>query len=129
MSQSDVKLQAISAQLKKGVAPQREIVRSFLLWFHAERRGFRVVRRIRFKLKKYGIATAPDFEYTYIDGYVRFIQAPPDDDPTAAQSGTATADPTYRLARLDSANKPPVSVKPDSTLQQAVTLMLTNGFS
>ncbi|MFZ0963430.1 MAG: CBS domain-containing protein [Terriglobia bacterium] len=129
MSQSDDKLQAISAQLKKGVAPQRETVRSFLLWFHAERRGFRVVRRIRFKLKKYGIATSPDFEYTYIDGYVGFIPAPPEDDPSAAQAGTATADPTYRLARLDSANKPPVPVKPDATLQQAVTLMLTNDFS
>jgi CBS domain-containing protein len=129
MSQSDDKLQAISAQIKKGVAPQRETVRSFLLWFHAERRGFRVVRRIRFKLKKYGIATSPDFEYTYIDGYVGFIPAPPEDDPSAAHAGTATADPTYRLARLDSANKPPVSVKPDATLQQAATLMLTNDFS
>jgi CBS domain-containing protein len=129
MSQSDDKLQAIGAQLKKGVAPQRETVRSFLLWFNAERRGLRVVRRIRFKLKKYGITTSPDFEYTYIDGYVRFIQAPADDDSTAVQSGIAAADPTYRLARLDSANKPPVFVKPDSTLQQAVTLMLTNDFS
>ena len=38
-------------------------------------------------------------------------------------------DPTYRIGRLQSANKPPVSVKPDAELQQAVTLMMTNDYS
>ena len=46
-----------------------------------------------------------------------------------AEVNTAAADPTYRLARLESANKAPLSVTPDATLQQAVTLMLTNDFS
>jgi CBS domain-containing protein len=44
-------------------------------------------------------------------------------------SGTAAADPTFRIGRLDAANKVPISVKPDATLQQAVTIMLTNDFS
>jgi CBS domain-containing protein len=129
MSYADDKLQAINAQLKKGVAPQKETVRTFLAWFGAERRGFRVVSRIRRKLDKFGIATSPNFEYGYIDGYIGFVQAPPESDQMAAEPGNASADPTYRLGRLESANKPPVSVKPDATLQQAVTLMLTNDFS
>lgn len=129
MSQSDEKLKAIAGQLKKGVVPQKETVRSFLLWFGSERRGYRVVRHIRWKLKKFGVATSPDFEYTYIDGYVGFVSAPTEGDPTTADLATAQIDPTYRISRLESANKEPVSVKPDSTLQQAVTQMLTNDFS
>ncbi|RPH75955.1 MAG: CBS domain-containing protein [Nitrospiraceae bacterium] len=129
MSQSDEKLEAIRAQLKKGVAPQKETVRSFLLWFGAERRGYRVVRQIRYRLKKFGLATSPDFEYSYIDGYIGFVHAPSEEDSKATEVGTTAADPTYRLARLESANKPPVSVKPDATLEQAITLMLTSDFS
>ncbi len=129
MSQSDIKLQTIKAQLRKGVAPQQETVRAFLLWFGAERRGFRVVHDIRLKLKKFGLTTFPDFESAYIDGYIKFKQTPHENNQTAVESGTASADPTYRLARLESANKPPVYAKPDETLQQAVTRMLTNDFS
>ena len=39
------------------------------------------------------------------------------------------ADPTYRIGRLDVANRPPVSVTPDSTARQAVTIMLQRDFS
>ena len=129
MSQSDEKLKAVVAQLKKGVAPQKETVRSFLLWFGSERRGYRVVRHIRGQLKKYGVATSPDFEYTYIDGYISFVSAPTAGDPTIADLATVQTDPTQRISRLESANNDPVTVKPDATLQQAVTLMLTNDFS
>jgi CBS domain-containing protein len=129
MSQADDKLQAISSQLKRGVAPQKETVRAFLLWFGAERRGYQVVRSIRWKLNKHRIATTPDFEYAYIDGHIGFIQAPAAGNQPLATPDTGAPDPTYRLARLESANKTPVSVNPDATLQQAITLMLTNDFS
>lgn len=129
MAQYDDKLTSISAQLKKGIAPASETVRSFLLWFGSERRGFRVVRRVRFQLKKYGLVTAPDFEYAYIDGFISFKLATAEGAASEYEGGTAIADPTYRIGRLESANKPPTSVKPDATLQQAVTLMLTNDYS
>ncbi len=128
MAQYDEKLKAMAAQLKKGVAPQRETVRSFLLWFGAERRGYRVVREIRAKLRTYGIATTPDFEYAYIDGYIGFRHATGEEGQGPA-AGTAATDPTHRIGRLGSANRVPVSVKPDAALQQAVTLMLTHDFS
>lgn len=130
MSVHEEKLTAIAAQLKKGVAPSRETVRTFLLWFGAERRGYNVVRRVRSSLKRHGLTTTPDFEYTWLDGPIGFLAAPVDGSATAtAMSGTAAADPTFRIGRLDAANKVPISVKPDATLQQAVTIMLTNDFS
>ena len=130
MSVYEEKLSAIAAQLKKGVAPSRETVRTFLLWFGAERRGYNVIRRVRSVLKRHGLTTSPDFEYTWLDGTIAFITAPTDGTATAvAASGTAAADPTFRIGRLDAANKSPISVKPDATLQQAVTIMLTNDFS
>lgn len=58
MSVAEEKLSAIAAQLKKGVAPQKETVRAFLLWFNAERRGFSVVRRIRSALKRIPLHTS-----------------------------------------------------------------------
>ena len=122
MSMADDKLQDISDQLKKGVAPPRERVRAFLRWFVAERRGYRVVRHIRSSLTKYGITTIPDFEYAYIDGSIGFQQASGESDSSAPESAT-------RIGRLESANKGPVSVKPDATLQQAITLMMTHDFS
>lgn len=129
MSQSEEKLSAIEAEIKRGVAPQRETVRSFLIWFGSERRGYRVVHRIRTALKRHKLITAPDFEYAYIDGFISFEKAPADAEAIEVESGTAIADPTYRIGRLESANKTPISVKPDATLQQAITLMLANDFS
>lgn len=129
---ADEKLQNICDQLKKGVVPPKETVRAFLLWFGASRRGARVARSIRHTLARHGLRSIPDFEFAYIDGYIEFTPTEINDksgksavsDPTFA-----AADPTYRVGRLQSANSPPTSVKPDSTLPQIVTLMLTNDFS
>lgn len=70
MSQFEEKLTAIAEQLKKGVAPPNESVRTFLLWFGSERRGYRVVRLVRSALRRHGLATLPDFEWAYINGQI-----------------------------------------------------------
>ncbi len=44
-------------------------------------------------------------------------------------SASAIADPTYRIGKLESANIAPISVAPDATLAQAVTLMLYHDYS
>lgn len=130
MSVYEEKLTSIAAQLRKGVAPSRETVRTFLLWFGVERRGYNVVRQVRSALRRHGLTTTPDFEYTWLDGTIAFLAAPVDESAAASTtSGTAAADPTFRVGRLDAANKVPIFVKPDATLQQAVTIMLTNDFS
>ena len=129
MSQSDDKLAVISEQLKKGVAPPRESVRGFLLWFGSERRGYRVVRRIRNSLRRHGLATSPDFEWAYIDSQISFQKAPPEGLPPQAVADDTAPDPTYRIGRLASAHRVPVSVVPDAPIQEVVTVMMSNDFS
>lgn len=129
MGLADEKLKAIAGQLKKGVAPPKETVRALLSWFGVQRRGLNVVWDIRAALKRHGLTTDPKFEYAYIDGYITFQRRAADDGAATSDSDASANDPTYRVGRLDSANKPPVSVTPDATLKVAVTLMLTHDFS
>jgi len=123
------KLVGVAEQLKKGVVPPKESVRSFLLWFGAERRGYRVVRRIRSALRRHGIATSPDFEWAYIDGQIQFTRAPPEAQAAQGVADDSAPDPTYRIGLLSSANRKPICVAPDATLQQITTLMMSNDFS
>src|SRR3990167_4795086 len=128
MQQFEEKLTAIADSLKKGVAPQKESVRSFLLWFNAERRGYRVVRQIRHALRRHGLTTKPDFEWAYIDGFIGFEKAPAEAAGNAISDDSAP-DPTYRIGLLPSANKKPVYVAPNAPLQEIVTQMMVNSFS
>src|SRR5260221_2266096 len=116
------KLAQIKQQLEKGIMPPEETVRNFLLWFGVARRGFRSVRRIRRRLEEAGLETDPDFEFTFFDGPVSFVPAGSKKAPTSQQE-------TFRIGRLESANRKPVSVKPDTAISEAVTLMLTHDFS
>lgn len=129
MAQFEEKLSVISEQLRRGVAPPTESVRSFLLWFDVERRGYRVVRRIRGALRGHSLATTPDFESAYIDGQITFVKAPRDDQVTRNIGVDSAPDPTYRIDRLPSANRAPISVAPDAPLQQIATVMMSNDFS
>ena len=132
MSEADEKLRNICDQLKKGVVPPRETVRAFLLSFGAERRGYRVVKDIRASLAKFGLRTEPDFEYAYIDGHITFVKGAASGTPSEQEVSVLVGfngDPTFRVGRLQSANKEPLVVRPESTLAQIVTLMMTNDFS
>jgi CBS domain-containing protein len=116
-----------------------------------------VVRQIRDILSSLEIGTIPDFEYAWIDESLTFVpytelvksETPVPPGPLIAQAepaigdsdedrsvvddvavmSTAPTDPTYRIGRLDAANRAPVAVPPDATLSAAVTLMLQNDFS
>jgi CBS domain-containing protein len=124
---AEQKLQSVADQLAKGVIPPQESVRTFLLWFDVQRRGPRIIREIREVLKRYALKTVPDFEFAYIDGLISFEPSTAATD--ATNTGIAVADPTYRIGRLESAHRTPIAVTPDSTLEKAVTLLLTNDFS
>lgn len=128
MPQSEEKLSAIAEQLRRGVVPPKESVRTFLLWFDAERRGYRVVRKVRNALRRHGIATSPDFEWAYIEREISFVKAAPENHAHGIPDDSAP-DPTYRISSLSSANRPPIYVAPDATLQQVTTIMLSNDFS
>lgn len=139
----------------RGETPHRATVRTLLGWFHSQRRGSFIVSYIRGALRALGISTEPDFNAVWIDSEVAFVpfveseqtdrtagsSATADLDPHAVASdctgislerdlvGGAIEDPTYRIGKLDAANKPVVSVTPNHTVEQAVTLMLANSFS
>lgn len=117
------RLAAISEKLKKGVAGPTETVRTLLSWFGAERRGYWVIKAINKALDEHDLVTEPSFESTWINGPITFVRKP------KKQAEDAPLDPTFRLGRLEAANKEVVSVKPNDSLDKAITLMLTNDFS
>ncbi len=123
MSNISSRLSAISEQIKKGVAGPTETVRTFLSWFGAERRGYWVVEEINKELDRHDLVTEPSFESTWIDGPITLMRKP------KKQADDAPVDPTFRLGRLEAANKEIVSVTPNDSLDKAITLMLTNDFS
>jgi len=129
------RLQAIGDDLRTGKPAPTVTVREFLQWFGAARRGQWIVSGIRQALGKAGLVTYPDFEEAFIDAGLTFrlaTDAAPIDQPgpeLPPEPATPGIDPTVRLSRLKAANTPPVSVKPDSPLSEATTLMVNHDFS
>ena len=140
------RLKDILAKVKAG-EPVEETVRTLLSWFLAYRRSWRNVKLIRETLNNAGLITVPDFESEYIDNLVSFrLQEKPQPEPVdvvvevpplqvaVEQPGVTVhtvelADPAHRISRLASANRQPVSVPPDGTIEQAITLMLRYDYS
>lgn len=131
------------AQTARDVLEQKEgrqaSVRTLLSWFGAKRRGVWIAQQIRDDLKAAGLRTDPDFEITYIDSDVRFL---PLVAPAAKTEQTRTTgeiaqpvvadlgvDPVPRIGLLASANRPPVSIAPDATLEKAATVMMMHDYS
>src|SRR2546429_2635836 len=128
MAEFPRKLVEIAQHLEGGRTPEKTTVRNFLDWFGAQRRGFYVVQNIRSALDKLNIRTDPDFESAYIDALISFVrangEAAPDSVTTPESPSTATsppvstpavlikggiADPTQRIGKLASANRPPLA--------------------
>lgn len=117
----DTKLGEIAKQIKQGIKAEPVTARVFVGWFGAQRRSYWNVITIREALEKHDLVTVPDFESVWIDGKISF------------QNRTSTSDnlpdPTYRVDRLPSANRPPLSVKPDDPVIKAITLMVMHDYS
>lgn len=122
MSELDKKLEDISRQIDKGVTPKRVTVRKILNWLGVSRRGNNVNWQVRRALEHAGLETQPEFEWAYVHLPLKFVKAGSDEDRDSAST-------IYRIDGLESANKKPVSVNPESQLSVATTLMLTNDFS
>src|SRR5437867_5056472 len=127
------RLTAIALVLRSDGEPSVVTVRSFLGWFHAQRRGYWIVREIRGALDQAGIRTDPDFESAFIDAEISFVLAGDEADSQPVESTQevaekltvsdhaevrvvtgAFADPTHRMSKLAAANRTPVSVRPDA---------------
>ena len=144
-------LREIADQAKQNQHPA-VTVRVLLSWFGAQRRGNATVRAFREALDELKIKAEPDIDVAYIDGLVSFspldsmerestadiigianVSMKATDSHTQVDSIvtelTPVVDPTFRIGRLASANRPPVSIAPDASMQEAITLMLKNDFS
>lgn len=141
-------LRDIAEKVAQGERPNVS-ARTLLSWFYARYRTKDKIREIDWALETLKLRTEPHFNWTWLDGQVAFVAAlekSPADAPKPAQDqktledslqqsdSVAAAlethiDPTYRIGRLEIANRTPVSIAPDSTIKQAVTLMLMHDFS
>jgi CBS domain-containing protein len=107
---------------------------------------------IRRALEAVGVRTDPDFQAAYIDSQIEFRRVEPvvaaapgassgraqpvetaSDSASSTEApaviGGAVSDPTYRIGKLPSANKPLLGVPPECTLTEAITHMLGNDYS
>lgn len=146
-------LAIIKQQLDQGIVPSPVTVRILLSWFSAYRRGWYVVQQINEWLDYYEIETTPYFEHAYIDEEITFKKKafiiPAENATSNSSTTTATTtlelsetnkvkdieniasynDPTYRIGKLEAANKNLIFVNPDSDLSEAITKMLTYDYS
>jgi predicted transcriptional regulator len=137
-------LRSIAHDLAAGIEIEQVTVRTFLWWFGALRRGPNIVRRIRDELEEAGLVTDPDFEGSWVDAPITFLLTSQADNQSEAVSSQSdepepqqahieiewvTRDATYRISKLAAANQQVVSITPDGTLDQAVTLLLARDFS
>ncbi len=131
-------LQSLAKTLADGGTPPRLAVRDFLWWWNTTRRSHWVVVEIKQALEDAGLRTEPDFEDAHLDTELAFVpaalprQAAAVANPVAAPPiphAAAYADPTNRISKLAAANNRPISVKPNATLAEVVTVLMTNAFS
>ncbi len=132
-------------------------VRELISWFGAERRGYMVAYKIRKVLTDLGVVTKPDFDSVPLDAKVKLYapteeeyQASSVDNETNKVAGSesvlkeiveaeilpqsefisgAVSEPAFRVSRLEAANVKLITVKPDTSLIEAVTLMLRHDYS
>lgn len=144
------RLKEIAEQIKQGREPE-DTPRALMNWFGFQRRTSGNAWVMNQALRYLEITTEPDYQYAYVDSLIKFIsikqkaptpptQAPPTgssegqpatpkEEVEAISIGGALADPTYRIGKLPYANKEVVSVAPDASISEAVTLMLAHQFS
>jgi CBS domain-containing protein len=143
-------LQDIAAKVREGQQPVITL-RTLLSWYGAERRGGWRTRKIHEALQALQIRTEPSVESAYIDGPITFLAANQVNGTGSPSELTSTVsspvmavpagqkinrdepllygDPTYRIGKLASANRTPLSTAPDASIVEATTVMLQNDFS
>ncbi len=142
MRQSCEELEAVRSDLLEGKDPPSLPIRTFMHWFGVQRRTALNVERIEEALADYGVRTVPNYLNIWVDTPITFELATEreersegDVDGVATGVGDAPTevrsmdDPSFRISKIASANNPPVSVKPNATLQEAITIMIVRNYS
>ncbi len=146
---SDIEeLNKVLEDLKQGKTATPVTIRNFLGWFGAQRRTSANVEFINKKMTKIGMRTVPNYLNIWVDTPITFElvaehpaekdsgdqplgeKAEGEDRGTRAETDEQSAsDPSFRIGKIASANNPPISVKPNASLLEATTLMLSRNFS
>ena len=115
----------IKGRIEQGTAPtsERLTVRDLLSQYGYVRRGTWICRSIRNQLDHLGLRTTPDFELSWIDAEIEI------EIELESTSYEARPDPTLRVDMLAAAHNKPLSVKPDTVLDEAITHMIAKNFS
>jgi CBS domain-containing protein len=108
-------------------------VRELLALWDAKARGTRINYRIEADLANHGLATSPSFRKVTIDATVHLITASQDAEatgnaPTDVDDGDEL-DVGLTVGNLPSALSGVVSAPPTATFDQAITIMVLNGYS
>jgi predicted transcriptional regulator len=137
MTSDIAELKSIVNDLTEGRTATPVTIRTFLSWFGAQRRTSANVEHIKDEMAKAGLRTVPDYLNIWVDTPITFeliaahAAGEPDNKAMTEdeQSSQSASDPSFRIGKIASANNPPVSVKPNASLQEAVTIMLARNFS
>lgn len=141
-------LKEAKARAEKG-APVSLTVRELISFWGAQGRGHRVSTRIETELANHGLLTSPDFRRVTLDADVAVVAESSVDTPDAsaitaaplsgveqelpdemgAKADSAAVVVGLAVSNLPSASAGVVSVTPQSTMEQAATLMLLNDYS
>ena len=142
-------LEDVVNALREGRTATPVTIRTFLSWFGAKRRTIWNVHYIDAQMAEAGLRTVPSYLELWVDAPITFelvdhpaksayvepddvIRSDPEETRHSADDFRDLAysnDPSFRIGRIASATKAPVSVKPNATLEEAITLMLANNFS
>jgi CBS domain-containing protein len=128
------------ASLRAEADPIELTIRELLTQWGVQRRGYRVVDRIKHDLRSHGLMTVPPFEEEWIDNRVTIVprrRASQEDAPAAPDDAGAEAaagaedrpDVSLKVASLKSAAGPVVFVAPGQTLERAQSLMMRYDYS
>lgn len=141
-----------AAREAKDGHPRVISVKEFLRWFGFERRAALVCEQIQAHLHSFELVTEPDFQSVPIDAEVALLHStavepqaenvntrpvalpsevvcPSPTNPNAATPVEGTSHTTFRIGTLNEANRSVVHVRPQSTLREAVSMMLTHQVS
>ena len=142
-------LGGISETLQAGKTAEPTTIREFLAWCGVQRRTRLNVEYIEAQLGKAGIRTVPGYLNRWVDSPVTFELIGKESEPTEApdapaDTGKAAADaglqveeedkaeaddPSFRIGNIKSATAGLTFVKPNASLQEAVTLMMARNYS
>lgn len=143
-------LEDIAKKLRDGQDARPMSVRSFLALFNQERRGYKVVDRIRRELREFGLNSQPDFENENIDNPIQIVLAVDQmsgqdqvSSQTSAQAigaiGEVSSDDLpYKEPReavvtirqgIPAAGKMPASIRPDEPVMKALSRLMDEKLS